>query len=151
MPDYRPDYGPSSIPHERRLVDPVEFGRRLREVRLERGMTIAFVALEMTKIWQDNHLGQTITAQWIHDVETGKRVTVDRERVVTAALVLGVRMTRLLPPLPDAEKPTDSDLVMSLRSSGFSNHDVDEILDAIQSLSEDSEDEADEVGPENDG
>lgn len=121
---------------DRLPVDPVAFGRILREVRTERNMSQESLAYAMLAIWKQRHPDGKISAAWIKQVERGMIKSVDRERVACAALALRVPVTRLLPPI-EGPAPTDTDVALALRGYGLTDHEVEQFLSQIQKLVKD--------------
>lgn len=111
-------------------VDPEAFGRLLRQVRLERGLSQEALAFAMIPLWKRRHAG-TISSTWVAQAERGLVKSVDRDRIACAAEALGVSVIRLLPQT-DEPPATETDVALTLRRYGLSDADVERFLVAIQ-------------------
>lgn len=117
--------------HRRLSIDPVAFGRILREVRLSRNMTEQDLADAMTPIWRREDPNRpAISLAWVRRAERGEMASLAKERLAIAAEALAVPLSRLMPP-QEAPPTSRVDLVVYLRGYGVPNDAIDRLVATI--------------------
>ena len=126
---------------ERIPIDPIAFGRILKTVRQEQGMSQQDLAFAMTLIWRRRmESAKAISLNWVRLAERGDLKSVDRYRIACAAEALHVPVTQLLPPASsepeESSAKTPVDLVVAFRRYGISDADIETLLPLIREFTE---------------
>ncbi len=123
---------------DRIAIDPQAFGRILREVRIQQGLSQENLALAMTLIERQTNLRGHTSYNWVRLAERGELKSVDSRRILYAAEALHVPVSRLLPP-PGPVTATEgsaANLVVAFRRYGLAEADIEKLLVIVQQFAE---------------
>ena len=116
----------------REWVTQEEIGRRVRDLRQERGLSQERLAHEAAQIyWQHHPGGQMITIHWVLRLERAVTNVIDVEKLSAVAAALGVPLSRLVLPEAAVTDPLGQ-LAVALRAAGMAPPAIAETVREIQ-------------------